>query len=107
MVTIIDGMQTFRSVCLYSSGISYATVKSRFPPEFMRRASLAGIWQKVSRASRIGKFSFAPPLLPGNLFEIDQCFVGRPSTLNNWDTCASQYTRLVYIKAASPLRLPA
>ncbi len=75
MVTIIDGMQTFRSVCLYSSGISYATVKSRFPPEFMRRASLAGIVQKFSRASRIGKFSFAPALLPGKLCEIDQCFV--------------------------------
>src|SRR5260370_10999727 len=74
MVTIIDGMQTFRSVCLYSSGISYATVKSRFPPEFMRRASLAGIVQKFSRASRIGKFSFAPALLPGKLCEIDQCF---------------------------------
>src|SRR6266481_528553 len=74
MVTLIDGMQTFRSVCLYSSGISYATVKSRFPPEFMRRASLAGIVQKFSRASRIGKFSFAPALLPGKLCEIDQCF---------------------------------
>ncbi len=71
-------MQTFRSVCLYSSGISYATVKSRFPPEFMRRASLAGIVQKFSRASRIGKFSFAPALFPGKLCEIDQCFV-RPA----------------------------
>src|SRR5258707_7573785 len=75
MVTIIDGMQTFRSVCLYSSGISYATVKSRFPPEFMRRASLVGIVQKFSRASRIGKFSFALALFPGKLCEIDRCFV--------------------------------
>jgi len=41
----------------------------------MRRASLAGIVQKFSRASRIGKFSFAPALLPGKLCEIDQCFV--------------------------------
>src|SRR6267378_6567535 len=30
MVTIIDGMKAVRSVCLYSSGISYATVKSVF-----------------------------------------------------------------------------
>ena len=41
----------------------------------MRRAWLAGIVQKFSRASRIGKFSFAPALLPGELCEIDQCFV--------------------------------
>src|SRR5882672_4869684 len=41
----------------------------------MRRAWLAGIVQKFSRASRIGKFSFAPALLPGKLCEIDQCFV--------------------------------
>src|SRR5258707_7498280 len=30
MVTIIDGMKAVRSVCLYSSGISYAIVKSVF-----------------------------------------------------------------------------
>src|SRR5258705_7820378 len=41
----------------------------------MRRASLAGIVQKFSRASRIGKFSFAPALFSGKLCEIDQCFV--------------------------------
>jgi len=99
-------MQTFRSVCLYSSGISYATVKSRFPPEFMRRASLAGIVQKFSRASRIGKFSFAPALLPGKLCEIDQCFVVRPATLSHWNIDASIYTRLVYIQAGAPLRPP-
>src|SRR5258707_7926390 len=107
MVTIIDGTQTFRSVCLYSSGISYATVKSRFPPEFMRRASLAGIVQKFSRASRIGKFSFAPALLPGKLCEIDQCFVRQtcdPKSLEYRD--ASIYTRLVYIQAGAPLRPP-
>src|SRR6266403_4456329 len=83
MVMIIDGMQTFRSVCLYSSGISYATVKSRFPPEFMRRASLAGIVQKFSRASRIEKFSFAPALLPGKLCEIDQCFARQTCDLKS------------------------
>src|SRR5258707_10338928 len=103
MVTIIDGMQTVRSVCLYSSGISYATVKSRFPPEFMRRASLAGIVQKFSCASRIGEFSFAPALFSGKLCEIDQCFVVRPATLNYWNIDASIYTRLVYIQAGGPL----
>src|SRR5258705_8631537 len=30
MVTIIDGMKAVRSVCLYSSGISYAIVKAVF-----------------------------------------------------------------------------
>src|SRR5258706_7614262 len=104
MVTTIDGMQVFRSVCLYSSGISYATVKSRFPPEFMRRASLSGIVQKFSRASRIGKFSFAPALFSGKLCEIDQRFVLRPATLNHWNIDASIYTRLGYIQAGAPLR---
>src|SRR5258708_33843355 len=103
MVTIIDGMKTFRSVCLYSSGISYATVKSRFPPEFMRRASLAGIVQKFSRASRIGQFSFAPALLPGKLCEIDQCFVCQtraPKSLEYRD--ASIYTPRVSTQTGAP-----
>ena len=76
-------MKAVRSVCLYSSGISYAIVKIRFPPHFMRRAWLAGIVQKFSRASRIGKFSFAPALFPGKLCEIDQCFVRQACDLKS------------------------
>jgi hypothetical protein len=95
-------MQAVRSVCLYSSGISNAIVKTRFSPDFMRRAWLAGIVQKFSRASRIGKFSFAPALPPGKLCEIDRCLSVRPGTLSHWNIDASGYTEWYTCKREPP-----
>src|SRR6267378_3999915 len=104
MVTIIDGMQTFRSVCLYSSGISYATVKSRFPPEFMRRASLAGIVQSFLALPESGSSLLLLLCFRGSFARLISVSPVRPATQSHWNTDASLYTRMVYIQAGASLR---
>src|SRR6266403_73164 len=106
MVTIIDGMQTFRSVCLYSSGISYAIVKSVFHQILCGEHGLPELCKSFLALPESGSSLLLLLCFRGSFARLISVSSVRPATLSHWNTDASLYTRMVYIQAGASLRPP-
>src|SRR6266404_4462246 len=106
MVTTIDGMQAFRSVCLYSSGISYAIVKSAFHHILCGEHGLPGLCKSFLALPESGSSRLLLLCFRGSFARLISVSSVRPATLSHWNTEASVYARTVYIQAGASLRPP-
>src|SRR6266481_9600714 len=106
MVMIIDGMQAFRSVCLYSSGISYAIVKSVFHQILCGGHGLPELRKSFLALPESGSSLLLLLCFRESFARLISVSPVRPATLSHWNTDTSIYTRLVYVQAGASLRPP-
>src|SRR5258708_32820906 len=97
MVTIIDGMQTVRSVCLYSSGISYAIVKAVFHQNLCGGHRFPELCKRFFALPESGSSRLLLLCFWGSFARLINVSSVRPVTLSHWNTDASTYTRIVYV----------
>src|SRR5882762_1020001 len=106
MVTTIDGMQAFRSVCLYSSGISYAIVKSIFHQNLCGEHGLPELCKSFLALPESGSSLLLLLCFRGSFARLISVSPVRPVALSHSNANASVYTRMVYIQAGASLRPP-
>src|SRR5258708_7806388 len=106
MVTIIAGMKAVRSVCLYSSGISYAIVKGVFHQNLCGGHRLPELCKSFLALPESGSSLLLLLCFRESFARLISASSVRPATLSHWNIDASIYTRLVYIQAGAPLRPP-
>src|SRR6267378_4750721 len=106
MVTIIDGMKAVRSVCLYSSGISYAIVKGVFHQNLCGGHRLPELCKSFLALPESGSSRLLLLCFRGSFARLISVSSVRPATLSHWNIGASVYTRMVYIQAGASLRPP-
>src|SRR5258705_12989999 len=104
MVTIIDGMKAVRSVCLYSSGISYAIVKAVFHQNLCGGHRLPELCKSFLALPESGSSRLLLPCFRGSFARLISVSSVRPATLSHWNTNAGIYIRMVYIQTGASLR---
>src|SRR5260370_4191611 len=107
MVTTIDGMQVFRSVCLYSSGIPYAIVKSVSHHILCGEHGLPELCKSFLALPESGSSLLLLLCFRGSFARLISVSPVRPATQSHWHTDAGIYTRMVYVQAGASLRPPA
>src|SRR5258708_37265181 len=104
MVTTIDGMQAFRSVCLYSSGISDAIVKSVCHHILCGEHGLPELCKSFLALPESGSSLLLLLCFRGSFARLISASPVRPATQSHWNTDAGIYTRMVYLPEGASLR---
>src|SRR5258708_17878885 len=106
MVTTIDGMQAFRSVCLYSSGTSYAIVKSVFHHILCGEHGLPELCKSFLALPESGSSLLLLLCFRGSFARLISVSPVTPATQRHWNAYAGIYTRMLYVPELASLRLP-
>src|SRR6266481_9627523 len=94
MVTIIHGMKAVRSVCLYSSGISYAIAKSVFHQILCGGHGLPELCKSFLALPESGSSLLLLLCFWGSFARLISVSPVRPATQSHWNTDAGIYTRM-------------
>jgi hypothetical protein len=106
MVTTIDGIEAVRSVCLYSSGISYAIVKTVSHQILCGGHGLPELCKSFLALPESGSSLLLLLFFRESFARLISVSSVRPATLSHWNTDACIYARMVYVQGGASLRPP-